>query len=172
MATELSAKLSVAMTSVLKDMGIDLSEPRAQIDYAYEKVLAQGVSSNKADLIYGDEHTLTATSKTLVLTVAGGGDLKDDLGNALTFVKVRKFILENLESSSGFDLEVGGAVSHAWLGLVKAADDILILEPGGIIAVTAPIDGIPVGADTADQLKINSGANSVKYQVVIVGTSS
>lgn len=52
------------------------------------------------------------------------------------------------------------------------ATDIVHVGPGGILILTSPVDGYAVTAATGDILKIDSGAATINYTIVIWGRSA
>lgn len=128
-----------------------------------------GNAADKAEKIWSDKNrSLAATSEELDL--AGG--LTDEFGAAITFTKIKSIRIYNRQTEVGYDLKVGGAAANAFL-LFDNATDIKTVGPGGTLFSDEPsLAGMPVTAGTGDLLKIDAGANTVAYDIVIVGTTT
>jgi len=67
---------------------------------------------------------------------------------------------------------VGGAASNQVATIFGATNDVLVIRPGGMFALTAPDNtGMAITASTGDLLKIanSSSGTSVTYTIVIIG---
>ena len=104
------------------------------------------------------------------LDLAGG--LTDAFGVTLTFAKIKAIAIHNLSVTPGEVLKIGGHASAAF-PLFDNATDIYPLGPNGIFFIWEPsLAGKVVTATTADLLKIDSGAATIQYDIVIIGTSA
>lgn len=127
-----------------------------------------GMGSGKAQILaYGSSTLLTNTSEELDLTALGTayGD------GAIT--KIKALIIWLDTATTGYRLEVGAAASNAISTLFGNTNDVLKVTAGGILLLTAPVDGYAITADTADILKINNpSGGSVTYNWVVIGEGS
>lgn len=124
--------------------------------------LTSGTGANQVNAVFSDERTLTATSETLDLY----GGLTNALGTTLNFAKIKVLYIKNTHASS--NLLVGNA--SAPVLLCSAANDIIIVPPGGVLLITAPASGgITVTNSSADGIKIDSGAATITYNIIIAG---
>lgn len=133
--------------------------------------LGAGTSSGQADLMFADQRTLAA-SATENLDLAGV--LVDPLGATLTFGHV-KLIYIKAASTNTNDVCVGGAASNGFFAPFGDATDKVCVKPGAVaLFEIATGVGWAVTATTADILKVtnSAGGTSVKYDVIIAGTST
>ncbi|MFG1247620.1 hypothetical protein [Xanthobacter flavus] len=131
---------------------------------------ADGLTDFKADRLWCDERTLSASSADS-LDLAGG--LTDSAGAAITFAKVRAIVVKAALANSA-DIVVGGAASNTFTGPFGGATHTVAVRPGGTLVLCAPKTGWPVTASTGDILKIlnGSGSAAATYQVAILGNSA
>jgi len=168
MAKELATSLLVSLTALLKN-ALDLSTPQDSLSKSFRDTLATGTALDQADRLWHDTRTLTATSEDLDL--AGG--LTDGLGETITFAKVKAVLIVNKNVTAGAILKIGGAAANQFVNWVADASDIVNVQPGGALLLWAPsLAGYGVTADTGDKLKIDSGAATIEYDIVIIGTSA
>lgn len=131
---------------------------------------ANGTASNQVDTIYAKTITLAATTQTIDLT-----SLTDPAGNAITFVRVREFIIVNTATSASFDLKVEAGASNGWAQLPPSTSPILT-RYGGILRLSDPVstgagNGAIVGS-TSKTVTFDSGSNTITFLVLIVGGSA
>jgi len=129
--------------------------------------LTDGQGSGKANAVFHDRRTLSATSETLDLY----GGLTDSFGNTLNFDNIKGVVINNREVSTGYTLTVGGATDafDDWLG---AAGDQVKVGPGGWLGITNDTDGYGVTDGSTDELNVDAGANTITYDVIVIGEST
>lgn len=150
----------------------DIGNAEHRISYNPSNQFSDGNADNKAEAIFSDTRTISA-SGTEDLDLAGSG-LVDVFGNTLTFTKI-KALLIFADGDNANNVLVGGDGLAAWVGWCGDASDIVSVKPGGIFLMTAPKSaGMPVVATTGDILQIanSSSGTSVTYTIIIVGTDS
>lgn len=165
LTTEITAKI------VTKQVGSnDLGTVTFDMSKNDKTNMATGTAAGKADQIFADTRTLTA-SATEDLDLAGS--LVDALGTTLTFAKIKAIYIK-ASSGNTNNVEVTPAAANGFVGPFNAAADQIDIAPGGTFLVTAPSAGWTVTASTADLLTItnSAGTTSVVYDVVIIGTSA
>lgn len=127
-----------------------------------------GTVINTADLVWASSRSLTATSETLTFS---GGSLTDAFGTALTFVKIKLIAIRNLATTAGFNLVIGNALHP--LPLFSAGTATMTLGPDARFILAQPsLAGIAVGAGATDSIKVDAGANTVAYQILVIGTDA
>ncbi len=148
----------------------DLGTAKFDMTFAKTVSLPTGVSASKADLLFSDTRTLTASSNE-DLDLAAGQD--DAFGQPITFVKV-KAIAIYAHTTNTNSVVVKPAASNGFTGPFGGASHSQTIPPGGWYYVTAPVAGWTVTADTGDLLNVanSAGGTSVIYDVMIVGTSA
>jgi len=167
MSTTLATTITVNIGATFTN-SLDLASPVGTLAHRFSDSLANGTSANQSDLIFWDTRSLAATSENLDLA----GSLTDAFGNTLTFADITCLYIENNNTTAGQDLLVGGAASAQFVNWVADASDIVKVRANGILLLWAPMDGYAVTATTADLLKIDAGANTVSYDIILVGTSA
>lgn len=168
MATSLSIVLDHAIRWAYTSP-LDLSIPQDKGSLDLGDSLANGTGDNLADMIFHDQRTLVATSEELDLA---GGVTNTLTGAAMTFAKVKGLIIKVVTTGTGKKLTIGGAAANAWLGWFADASDKEDIDPNGIYMQWSPTDGKTVTAGSADKLKIDAGANTIVYNIIIIGCSA
>lgn len=152
---------------------LDLAISTSPLLRSYGVSLLTGTGTGQADRIFHDQRTLAASANE-DLDLAGV--LIDPLGDPLTFVKVRAFIVAAAAGNSN-NVIVGGATTNGFITWVGAATHTVTVRPGGAIALFAGVGdatGYAVTAGTGDLLRVaNGGAGTpVTYDVIVIGTSA
>lgn len=131
--------------------------------------LTTGTTAGKADLVFTDTRTLTASSSE---NLDLAGTLTDVFGTTLTFVEVVAIYVKAAAGNTN-NVVVGGAASNGFATPFGDASDTVKVAPGGVFLLTNDA-GFGVTAGTGDILKIanGGGSTSVTYDIVIVGRSA
>lgn len=165
----LSSRLRVSLTAERKDV-LDLATTVTPLSVVHELVTANGVGAGKANLIWHDQRTLTASStENLDLAFLSATPFS---GN--TILKRITGILVYAAPTNINNVVLGAHASAAWAGLLNAAGTITVRPGGFFSAGSADAIGHAVVASTGDQLKVaNSGSgSSVVYDIVIIGSDA
>lgn len=144
---------------------LDLSTTIDQPTIDFGDTLIQGTGTDQANMVWGDQRSLSATSENLDL--AGG--LTDVFGTTITFTYIKGLLIKNSTATAGANLLVGGAAANAWYAPFNAATDIVKVGPNGSLLIWHPGAGWAVTAGTGDILKIDSGAATIIYKIMIIG---
>src|SRR4051812_25227692 len=90
---------------------------------SYGWVVAPGTGSNQADRKYVKQMTLSATPTVLDLT-----NLLDPFGNAISFARVKEFLIVNTSTTSGQVVLLGYATTtaNAWTSILSNPGQITI----------------------------------------------
>lgn len=130
----------------------------------YTKSLTNGTGDNKADRFFRVSASAAAAAVTYDLD---SGDLVDIYGNAITFTKIRALVIVNKSTTSGEILTIGGD----WFTtkVLSGTTPSLDIQPDSTLFLTAAIDGYVVTATSADVLSIDPGANTISYDLILVG---
>lgn len=169
-AIDVALRFDAAMT-------LDMGNPAHTAQDALKTVLANGAAAGQANEAWGDERTLSAASEEeldMAGTVPGGDEqLVNAWGDTIQFAKVKAIFVRNLTTTSTFILQVGGSAANALVNWVVAATDAVNIGAGGLMLITAPIDGWGVTDETADLLTIkNPNAAEVTYRIILVGVKA
>lgn len=171
MAKTLATVLTMNMEGKYED-ALDFHNVLDRLNKSFGDTMATGTGANQADQMWHDQRTLTAASEELDLSGGGAVALVDGFGDTLTFVKIRCVLIQNLNTTSGHDLTVGAAAATQFVGWFGAVTETTTVDPEGIMLQWSPSDGWAVGAGASDMLKIDAGANTITYNIVILGTSA
>ena len=145
---------------------LDLTSPKEVIGISKSNAFANGTGSNQGNEFFSDSRQLIETSETIDLT----STLTNAFGETVTFIKVRAFILHVTTKTTGFSLILSGNfLTNA--GWITGTTPTQIVGPDGLYVVTNPVDGYTVTNTTQDQLTIDSGSNTVDYDLIIIGTT-
>lgn len=167
MSTTLTSALKLILTHTYQN-GLDLSNPVDDLRIDLSATMANGTSTNQADMVWHDRRTLVATSENIDLA----GSLTSVFGATLTFATCKALLINNRTTTAGATLTVGGAAANAFSAIFADATDKLIIQPGGCALFFAPRTGYTVTAATGDILKIDAGAATVEYDIYILGTTA
>jgi hypothetical protein len=131
-----------------------------------------GTGDNQINQLWTDERTISASSSENLDLY---GSLVSALNTTLNFTKIKMIEIVASSLNTNNVLVGGDAASLAGLfvlGGTAAIEDVqLVVPPGGILVLSAPLSGYAVTATTGDILKIaNSGGGSdVTYSIKIYG---
>jgi hypothetical protein len=178
MTAGLTATLSAAIFGSITKAN-DLAAVAAAINERCTATIAPGTGVGKADILFSDTRTISASSSE---NLDLAGVLSDVFGSTLTAAKV-KAILFKAAAGNTNDVAVGGATSNAFVGPFGAVTDYTpgayllgteAIAPGGWSMHVHPGAGWTVTAATGDLLKVanSSSGTPVTYDVVIVAASA
>jgi hypothetical protein len=164
LSTTIRAGISALMTNTL-----DHAVASFPLTLAADVSMATGTTTGLADLVWGDQRTLSA-SATEDLDLAGS--LTGVLGGTLTIVKLKAVIVKAASANTN-NVRIIRPASNGVPLFAAASDEISVL-PGGFFMWCAPGAGITVTAGTGDLITFtnSAGSTSVTYDVVFVGTSA
>lgn len=168
MATTLTSTLTAKILATYVN-DLDLNDPSVTLNYDFSDTLANGTGKDQADILWFDQRVLAGTSEDLDLA----GSLTNAFGTTVTFVKIKGIIIKNVTTTATYTLTVGGAAANQFINWVSDASDEIVIGPDGFIWLHNPsAAGYGVTAATGDLLKIDSGANTVTYDIILYGTSA
>ncbi len=143
---------------------LNLSLPIDDLQYAFERVLQTGIAPTYANRSWHDERETTGVDDIDL----GGGTLVDAFGRPLDLARVKIFFIRNLSAVG--TLIVGAAAAQEWSAPFGAAGDTENIPPLSVLLRTNLVDGWIVVPGATDRLRINSGAETVEYDIVVIGT--
>lgn len=168
MADALTTKLTIKLACDYVDT-LDLSTVTDDLDVDWSDSLADGTGKDQADELWHDSRTVTGASEDLDLA----GSLTNGLGDVVTFVKIKTIMIKNTSTTAGENLSVGGAAANQLINWVGDASDKIVIGPDGLFILHNPAAaGYAVTAATGDLLKIDSGAATITYEIVLIGTTA
>ena len=161
----LAATLSLFIDGSLTK-ALDLTTPKDPLAISKSQAFANGTGSNQGNEFFSDRRTLAGTSETIDLT----SDLTNAFGVTIVFAKIKAILIHNLSVVSSAVLAVSGnAVANS--GWIAGTTPIHVVPPNGWYILTSPVDGLTITNTTRDQLKIDSGAATVSYDLIIIGNT-
>jgi hypothetical protein len=161
----LTAKLSIVLTHVLSQ-ALDLSTPVDSFRLDLSRELADGTDDDQVDRAFADRREAVAAPDDIDLR----GALVNALGATVQFATVKALVIRNRATVAGRNLTVGGA-TNAFASFLGGAAHKIVIPPGGVCILTAPLDGYAVTAGTGDILRLDPGSATVEYDLYILGTS-
>ena len=168
MASELTTSLVLLLGATFID-DQDISDPQDNITWTFSDSLANGTGANQADVVWKD----TGSAAGAVVDI----DLHTSLdtvftGIVATFVTIKGIIIHNKSTTPGENLIIGADAAPLANWVANAATDTVIIGPDGIFLLWSPIDGYAVTDAGADILQIDPGADTIAYDIMIIGTSA
>lgn len=163
----------VGVTVSVRNTGTtDLSSPVDTLLKSYGVHLESGAGAGKADLVFHDQRTLSASSSE---TLDLAGSLANAFGAAQVFARVKAIIFKAAAGNTN-NVIIGANASADFIGLLNAAGTVT-LRPGAVFAAfsgSADATGMVVTATTADLIKVanSAGSTSVTYDVIVIGNST
>jgi hypothetical protein len=169
MGTALRSKLLI-MLSILETGSGDLVSPRGTHVFpppgAQDLQYETGTDNSEIDRVWSDTRSAAASADDLDLR----GSLASAIdGAVLNFAEVCCIAIRNRSSTGTLSIGGGSNPFISWLG---ASGDIIKVPPGGILFLFNPVGGFATTAGTADILRIDPGADTIEYDVLIAGRSA
>ena len=145
---------------------LDLTSPKEVIAISKSQAFANGTGSNQGNEFFSDSRQLISTSETLDMATG----LTNAFGETVTFIKIRGFIIHVTTLTAGSILTLSGDVltNASW---ISGTTPTQVVGPGGWYIVTNPVDGYAVSTPSQHELKIDSGSNTVNFDLIILGTT-
>lgn len=169
--------MTTLKTSILLDLktllttALDLGGASSPASLVKSYGWPDGATANHANRVFTDTRTLAASATENIDLAAV---LVDAFGSAITFARVRALIIAAASTNTN-NVLVGGAASNAFINWVSDATDVVVVRPGGLLALVAPdTTGYAVTAATGDILKItnSAGTTGVTYDIAIIGAAT
>lgn len=132
---------------------------------------ANGTGDYQQDLVWSDTRTLVATTEQLDCRGVLVGGLP---ASPMNLIEVRGIFIRNRNTTAAHVLKLGAGANPVTGLFGDAASDKINIGAGGCFLWHAPLDGggIATTAGTADMLTLDSGANTVTYDIIIWGVSA
>ncbi len=127
-----------------------------------------GAGASQLDVVYHASASAAAAADTYDVL----GSLSSVLtGDAISFVTLCGIIVVN-KSTTSTELLTIGAGSNPITGLWAASGDAIKIGPGGVFLWLDVQDGITPVAGTGDVLTIDPGADTISYDLALLGRSA
>lgn len=155
-------RIAVSLSSQLSDAGA-LSTPHDELSFSAVVSLedySSGDDAGKANLLYREQIALTTGAS--VTRNLGDGSLKDALGKALTFTKLKVILVEN---ASGVAATIGGGSN----GVLTYGTQV---QPGGHMNISNPGAGYTVDGTHSTLTLANSSGGTTVLNLVLVGVGA
>lgn len=165
----MTVKTDLALAlSVKEEESNDLGNTRGVFNFDLAKFFASGTGSNQFDRVYTDTQTASGSAVTYDVLGALSSVLT---GDAISFVTLCGIFIKNKSTTSTEVLSIGGG-SNPIAGLWGAGGDLVKIGPGGLFVWLDPVDGITPVAGTGDILQIDPGADTIAFDLVLLGRSA
>jgi hypothetical protein len=131
---------------------------------------ANGTASGQVDTIYAAKLTLSGATQTIDLT-----NLTDPANNAITFARVREFIVQNTASTASYDVKVEAGGTNGWAVLPPSTAPVYCRYGSSIKISDSNSTGSGNGnvvTSTSKTITFDPGANTVTIYLLIVGGSA
>lgn len=171
MATSLATNLSLILKLVYTNP-LSLSTPDDTMTLTVADSMANGVAADQCDIAWHDRRTATAAPDDLDVFDAAGGELFDPFGNDIAMAKVKGVCIHNRSTTAGETLTIGAVGGAEELMLFGLATSTYVLGPDGIFFIWEPCLAAHAAGAGNDHLRIDPGANTIIYDVVIYGTTA
>lgn len=166
MATTYSGSMSFQILGQMVK-SLDIGTARLDVNYSKRYSVANGTSSDQANMIWTDNRSVNASSSE-DLDLYGG--LTNAFGDTINFAAI-KGIFIFADAANVNNLVIGGD-SNALVNYVGNANDVINVKPGGMFAVYDPsAGGYGVTNSTGDILQVanSSSGSSVVYDIIVIG---
>lgn len=151
----------------------DLSTPEDKKTLSRSPInLTDGTGANKANRLWHGKRTLAATTSENIDVYDLGSIAEDTLGQTVAIAKIKFIRIQNLNTTTGNKLLIGGeGTTAAWNAPFNASDTAKVeIGPGGVWEMGSPVDGFTVTDVASHLLKIdNPGSASIDYEIILVG---
>ena len=161
MASDLKVTTSVSILGRKKDSA-DLTTPVQPVRINRPFALTNGTGDDQANEIFADTRTLAAASETLDLT----STLANFAGTTIVYTALKGVWIFNRSTTASEDLVISGNFG----GVLGGTTPTITLKPGFGILLIGTLTGYTVTNTSADQLKIDAGAATFAYDIVLIGT--
>lgn len=149
----------------------DLSTPMQRIVKEYALKRANGTDNDQGNRIWADTRTAAGSADPIDLL----GTLASEMGDipSISFVDLSMILIHNKATTTGYLLTVGAGSNPTFTGLWGATGDAIKVHPGGLFLwESGGVDAVSPVAATGDLLTVDPGANTVTYDIVLVGRSA
>lgn len=167
MAETFSGSMKVSLNGTFTGDN-DLSTVSQALAYTKAFDFTNGTGANQANMIFMDQRTISASGND-DLDLAGS--LTNAYGTTITFTSIKGIIVYAATANTN-DVHVGGAGSNQFLEWVGNSSDLVVVKPGGLLALVNPqANGYAVTASTGDILRVSnsSSGTSVTYDIILLG---
>lgn len=130
-----------------------------------------GTTANKADIVWGDERTVSSASND-DLDLAGA--LADAFGDTVAAAEIVGLAIV-ADPTNTTTLTLGVAGTNPWVAPWAASGDGIKVQPGGVFVLMAPdANGIgAVSGGSADVFRVANGSGAAaKYKIMIIARTA
>ena len=124
------------------------------------------------DQLYSAQLTLAAATTTLHFETATA---HDPFGNTLAMLRIRLLLVQNITTTSGFDVKVESSSANGIAWLPPSTSPLFARANFGLVMIYDPNTfGAASGnyiTSTTDGMTLDPGANTVVVNVIVAGTS-
>lgn len=169
MTRALAGNISVLFNANLTDI-IGLANGSISINYKASQDFADGGGDGQASVAWSSLARSLAGSASEDIDL--NASLTDGYGSSIVLTKLKALLIKAAATNVN-DVVVGGAGSHPVAIFADAASDKILVKPGGLILLVAPLTaGYPIVAATSDVLTVanSSSGAAVVYDIAVLGS--
>lgn len=149
-----------------------------------ERNYTNGSGNNQADELWHDRRSVSPSTTADLLDLHG--TLLNGFGDTVDFKAIKEFWIWNrgvedptgtFTPTDGEDLLIGGAAANPWTSWINGgATDKVRIRSGGLLHLSAPMDGFGVGAGDGDILQVAwdgsvASGGDIGYDILLAGVS-
>ena len=170
MATSLTANVNVSVKGAITETGLDIGQASFSFNEVFAQAFAQGVAANQANQMWTDSRSIAGSGNDDI-DFAGG--ITSAFGASITFTSIKAIIIKAAAANAN-NLIMGNEGTNPFATMFGDPADTLIIQPGGILALTAPgATGYAVTASTGDKLRLtNGGSGTINYDIIVIGETA
>lgn len=168
MTEALSAEISASLLWLFQDtLGLTTIADSSRLEF--DAQLSDGSGAGQANLVWHDLRTVAAGANDDLLLSALPQSIFGNTVN-LDFAAVKGILIVNASTTTGDELLVGAAPTHAWSAPLGSATDKVRVPANSCLLLVNQNDGWTVTPGSADTLRIaNLTGDDIPYKIVIVG---
>lgn len=146
---------------------LDLSTDTSDTDDQNTTTLSSGTGAGQVDEKWADSRTATAAVDDIDLS-----NLTEGERSGIKFATIKVLRIYNTTTTSGYTLTVGAAASNPISSLFGDTSDKVVIGAGGELVLSNYTNGFAVTDNVADILRCDPGANTITYDIEILGVSA
>lgn len=149
----------------------DLANPVYAPELKKQIQLEGGTAANKADIVWGDERTVSSASND---DIDLSGALADAFGDTVTAAEMVGLAIVS-DAANTTTLTIGVNGTNPWVAMFAASGDGIKVPPGGVFFIMAPdANGLgAVSGGSADLLRVANGSGAAAtYKIMIIARTA
>ena len=160
--------ISIKVPEWKTDIGVNGGTSQFLHQFDFFTSYENGTGANKINAVYSSPATAISGATDVDLRASLASVLD---GSTVSFPIVVGVFIKNLSTTTGQYITVGAA-TNPWITWLGASGDAVRVGPGGIFALTSPVDGYATTSGTGDILTLTPATGSPSYSMLIIGRSA